>query len=576
MKNFKTGLITLLCLLFGIDASAFKVDGIEYEFTEYGNSVKVVQNGYDGYSGHIVIPSEVTFNNRTYDVTEIAEEAFSWNYGVESITLPFTITEIGKESFSGCINMTSINIPYLIAEIDEGAFSFCESLISIKIPYFVTSIGKMAFQGCRTLTSIEIPNSVTSIGEYAFSACDSLTSIKVDAENKVYDSRENCNAIIETASNTLISGCHKTVIPNSVTSIGSTAFDYCKYLTSIEIPNSVTSIGFRAFSNCENLTSMVIPNSVTSIGDWVFSGCLSLTSLEIPNSVTSIGENIIYYCNSLTSITIQNLNPVMDGQAIQAPIGTMLTYYCDVSNPEVLTVDDGGYLNIHTPGITELTITGTDWNDEIQTRVCKVIVGGARANISKAGYATFSTLSDYQVPEELQAGIVEVSGKRANFTLLEPTTSCYPSEEAVILKGAPGEYFLPTPMEKTVLEKNADNDLKPAHTNSQINAEAGNELFVLANGNNGLGFYYQMGCPDGSYVKNLYGKGYLDLSSTTLMGLNSLRLFDISVTGIDEVETENGSNASVVYSLSGVRMNQPVDQLPKGVYIVNGKKVMVK
>jgi len=128
----------------------------------------------------------------------------------------------------------------------------------------------------------------------------------VENGNSKYDSRNNCNAIIETASNTLIAGCKNTIIPNSVTSIGECAFYGRSGLTSVTIPNSVTSIEAGAFWGCSGLTSITIPNSVTSIGYYAFSGCSGLTSVTIPNSVTSIGEYAFLNCSSLTSVTIGN------------------------------------------------------------------------------------------------------------------------------------------------------------------------------------------------------------------------------------------------------------------------------
>ena len=118
------------------------------------------------------------------------------------------------------------------------------------VPYCVTSIDEETFFDCKSLTSITIPESLTSIEDGAFRGCDSLTAIVVTEGNSVYDSRDNCNAIIETATNTLICGCQNTIIPNSVKKIGRCAFIHCESLFSIIIPDSVTSIGVGAFYSC--------------------------------------------------------------------------------------------------------------------------------------------------------------------------------------------------------------------------------------------------------------------------------------------------------------------------------------
>ena len=154
-----------------------------------------------------------------------------------------------------------------VTSIGDSAFRDCSSLTSIKIPAGVTSIGESAFEECHGLTSIEIPAGVTSIGNRAFYNCNGLTSITVDSKNKYYDSRDNCNAIIETGSNTLIRGCKSSKIPAGVTSIGNRAFYNC---------NGLTSIGVSAFEECESLTSIEIPAGVTSIGHDAFGACLDL------------------------------------------------------------------------------------------------------------------------------------------------------------------------------------------------------------------------------------------------------------------------------------------------------------
>ena len=253
------------------------VDGIYYNLNGSDNTAEVT-NQPDGtsanYRGDIVIPASI------------------WAYGVD-----YSVTSIRSYAFSYCSGLTSIEIPNSVTSIGEWAFKECSNLTSIEIPHSVTSIGKSAFYGCSNLTSIEIPNSVTSIGNNAFIGCSGLTSIVVEEGNSYYDSRENCNALIETSSKTLVAGCQNTVIPNSVTSIGDYAFWNCSSLTSIGIPNSVTSIGYGAFSGCRALTSIEIPNSVTSIGYDAFLLCSGLTSIVVEegNSYYDSREN----CNAL-------------------------------------------------------------------------------------------------------------------------------------------------------------------------------------------------------------------------------------------------------------------------------------
>ncbi len=291
----------------------FQVGDLKYEASEQGSGVTVF-GPVNGDVVEIHIPSQIKYGKYTYEVTSIGEHAFNCCKGLTSITIPNSVTSIGENAFSSCYGLTSITIPNSVTRIGDSAFFSCSGLKSITIPNSVTSIGKSAFYWCFSLKSITIPNSVTSIGDEAFCMCsslasitipnsvtsigksafywcESLTSIIVEKGNKTYDSRENCNAIIETASNALIHGCKNTVIPNSVTSIGKRAFSACYGLKSITIPNSVTSIGESAFDSCCYLTSVTIPNSVTRIGKGAFLGCDSLKSIRLPRSVTDIGEN---------------------------------------------------------------------------------------------------------------------------------------------------------------------------------------------------------------------------------------------------------------------------------------------
>ena len=216
----------------------------------------------------------------------------------------YSVTSIGESAFESCENLTSIEIPNTVTSIGEYAFWGCSKLTSIEIPNSVTSIKNAAF--CVSgLINVEIPSSVTTIEYDVFANVPNISSITVEDGNPIYDSRNNCNAIIETATNRLISGCQNTIIPNTVTSIGYYAFACCSNLTSIEIPNSVTSIGFWAFAYCDNLTNITFEedSQLESIENQeVFSNCSSLRTIELPSSINFIGYRTFFACSNLETI----------------------------------------------------------------------------------------------------------------------------------------------------------------------------------------------------------------------------------------------------------------------------------
>ena len=251
---------------------------------------------------------------------------------------------------------------YAVTGIGQSAFSGETTLTSIFIPNTVTSIGSYAFSNCTGISSLTIPFSVTQIGLSAFSGCSGLTSISVDSYNTVYDSRNNCNAIIVTATNTLICGCQNTIIPNSVISIGSNAFNGCIGLTSVTIPYSVTNIGSNAFmgctglttvnyyaancasagssssptsgvvfSGCTNISTFNFGSSVTKIPPYLCYGLSGLTSVTLPNSLAKIGASAFYGCSGLTSISIPNSVDSIDASAFQGCSGLITLNYNAIS-----------------------------------------------------------------------------------------------------------------------------------------------------------------------------------------------------------------------------------------------------
>ena len=203
----------------------------------------------------------------------------------------------------------------------QGSISIPSSVTIDGTNYTVGVIGDMAFKTCKSLTSVTIPASVKQIPNGAFYGCDNLTSIVVANGNQVYDSRDNCNAVIETATNTLIAGCKYTFIPSSTTAIGEAAFYGCNTLSSINLPYSIKSIGKWAFLDCTGLTSVAIPSSMTEIETGVFEGCTSLASIEIPASVTRICANAFGGCCNLI-IEVPSTVTEISGSALNG-VGTL-------------------------------------------------------------------------------------------------------------------------------------------------------------------------------------------------------------------------------------------------------------
>lgn len=272
-------------------------------------------------TGDLEIPSTVTHEETTYTITEIGRTAFRYS------------------------RFTSIILPEGITTINEYAFSYNPSLLTCNLPSTVTSVGATAFSGCSGITSLFIPASVTTIGNNAFNNCGNVTSIVVEEGNTIFDSRDNCNAIIETATNTIITGCNTTVIPSTVTSITGSAFGSCTF-ESFYLPAQVTNISQSILSGCPNLMTITvdpqntvydsrdnsnaiiisesnclllgcknttIPNTITEIGDFA----LYMSKIEqvtIPASVTHIGPFAFSVCYKLGSIAVEEGNTVYDSR----------------------------------------------------------------------------------------------------------------------------------------------------------------------------------------------------------------------------------------------------------------------
>ena len=225
-----------------------------------------------------------------HSVTSIGSGAFAGCSGLTNLIMPNTVTSIGSGACASCNGLTSFTIPSGVTTITKGLFQSCNNLTSVNIPNSVTSISETAFYQCYGLTSITISSAVTSIADNAFNYCRSLTSIIVENGNSVYDSRNNCNALIETSTNRLIQGCSATTIPNTIETIRNYAFASCSGLTSITIPSSVTTIGNYAFNNCANLYTITsLATTAPAIQNYTFNNVKNGGILYVP--IGSSGYN---------------------------------------------------------------------------------------------------------------------------------------------------------------------------------------------------------------------------------------------------------------------------------------------
>ena len=432
-----------------------------------GNSVTTI--GRYAFSECTCLTS-VTIPN---SVTTIGSDAFSGCTGLTSVTIGNSVTTIGYRAFSGCTGLTSVTIPNSVTMIDVEAFSGCTGLTSVTIPNSVTTIGSSAFegtpwfnnqpdglvyagmvaykykgtmpngtsivlkdgctgiagdafQGCTGLTSVTIPNSVTAIGYNAFYGCTGLIEIVVENGNPKYDSRDDCNAVIETESNTLIVGCKSTTIPNSVTTIGSRAFYDCTGLTSLTIPGSVTTIGNYAFSGCTGLTTLEIPSTVTAVGNYSFQQCTGLTQVtwNVRNgyNYSNYRYSPFYNLSSINSFIFGN-----EVKVIPRNLCAGLSGMVSIIIPNTVESIDGLAFNGATSNsyaLSTITLTGKgEWNVQglsgLRSKFKTINIGSEITSLGDLGF-TPETINCYAaLPPACQQGTFT----NTEATLHVPTSS---------------------------------------------------------------------------------------------------------------------------------------------------------
>ena len=244
--------------------------------------------------------------DRTYSIRKgtkvVCDRAFCLCSSLTEIVIPNSVASIGDSAFLGCISLTEIVIPNSVICLNGNPFIGWKGKLECLSPSFVYEDNILfnkdksriiSFRN-QKLTLYVIPNSVTSIGDSAFYDSRSLSNIVIpNSVTSIGDSAfEGCNSL------------GSLVIPNSVINIGKGAFKWCKSLAEVVIPNSVTNIGEFAFCGCSSLAEVVIPNSVTNIGKGTFANCSYLADVVIPDGVTSIGNNAFMSCSSLEYISL--------------------------------------------------------------------------------------------------------------------------------------------------------------------------------------------------------------------------------------------------------------------------------
>ncbi len=381
-----------------------------YDTNAFG--VNIVSNTYDTEKECWVIKFDG-------DVTTIGYQAFYNCSSLRSATIPDSVTTIEGSAFLVCSSLTSANIPDSVTTIGDSAFAACDGLTSVNIPNSVTTIGYEAFYGCRSLTSVTIPDSVTTIGEYVFSSCSMLQEFKGNLASE--DGR--CLIIEGTLIAFAPAELTEYAIPDSVTTIGSGAFEDCSGLTSITIPDSVTTIGeyaffdcdglisvtipdsvttikASAFSYCSSLTSITIPDSVTSIGDYAFNYCSSLTSINIPDGITSIGEYAFSGCSSLTSVNIPDSVTTIGNDAFSS-----CRSLTSVTIPDSVT-NIGIHAFYHCSSLTSITIPDSvttigNYAFDGCSRLTSITIGNSVTSIGKYAFYDCSSLTSITIPDSV-------------------------------------------------------------------------------------------------------------------------------------------------------------------------------
>ena len=453
--------------------------------------------------------------------------------------------------FNDRSKINKVVIEYGVTSIGSRVFHLCFRLSSITIPNSVTSIGDYAFKDCN-ITSITIPNSVTSIGENVFRDNLRLTSIIVEKDNPKYDSRDNCNAIIETKSNTLIAGCNNTVIPSSVTSIGDYAF-FASDPTSITIPNSVKSIGDYAFGACSDLTSITFKRtSPPEFGKEVF----YIVNTSIPIYVPSI--SIEEYKNVLGGLGFSNIqaNPK------QLFLTGSESY---TQNSQIDDIDVSftrNFTKYWEPLYIPFSLKYEDWKDDFEVARINGIHqydDNDDGNIDRTILEFVKMKNDDSVIEPNTPYLIKAktSGKK---TISVENTTLYEAKANQIECTTTTESFIFTGLYKKLSVWSIP-QFANGKNYAMYEGNLSEEITTLSN----IGPYRW-------YMTRENRNSVYGINNNNTAKEISIRVVGEETTGIANIQLTSPNTQT--YDLNGRRVNE--NNLKPGMYVKNGRKVIVK
>ena len=542
-----------------ITFSTATIDGIKYSFNHTTGEATVIMSDY---SGDINIPETVTCNGMTYQVIRIGDYAFH-EQPITSVTLPSTVKAIGSSAFSGCRDMTSVTIPEGVKSIGSRAFAFCTALTSITIPSSVEHIRTETFIGCQGLTNITIPSSVGNIGSGAFIDCQGLKSV--------------------------------TFLDGDYVVINESAFKRCTSLTTVSLPSSMVYLGMSAFAECTNLNTVYCdaPTPLNITSD-VFSSYDTATLFVPAGSIEAYEDHEVWGL----------FNTVWDKDAE--------LYSGDVNGDKRINVGDfiatGSFILGRIP--SPFIFKDGDINEDGNINVGDFIAIGSIILHSTSTNANSGAMSAPRRAGEVAtvdlnpldnalyiAPVTAVPGTQAVLSLrmknTEPTTGFELNlrlpEGVTVATGSDNMPMAELSEERTSKSRTnffatslqADGTLKVL---CGTNAGSQTEGLYAFSGNDGEVARITVNIPDdyvgGEYAVSVLNGALADVNASTtelapeLTILNSSMTIQQSLTGINVPVSIDGAPSGDYYTLDGLKLEGKPTK--KGIYILNGKKVLVK